>query len=187
MRFLFRLIVLVFAAAALVAAGLWYVASRGVSARTEPTRLEEALAVKLRTLAIPSSARSMANAVPDSAGTIAEALEHYADHCAMCHGNDGRGQTDLGRGLYPKPPDLRQSRTQSLSDGELFYIIQNGVRFTGMPAFSDTHTTEDSWELVRFIRHLPSLTPAELERLDRLHPAGPAEREEEPHRHHGSS
>lgn len=182
MRFLFRLFVLVVAAAVLLAAGLWYVASRGVSARTEPTRLEEALAVRLRTFATPSSARSMTNAVPDSAATIAEALEHYGDHCAMCHGKDGSGRTDLGRGLYPKPPDLRQARTQSLTDGELFYIIQNGVRFTGMPAFSDTHTTEDSWELVRFIRHLPSLTPGELERLDK-----PAEREEEPPHRHGRS
>ena len=62
---------------------------------------------------------------------------HFADHCASCHGNDGRGNTEMGRNLYPKAPDMRQSGTQHLSDGELYWIIENGVRLTGMPAWGD--------------------------------------------------
>lgn len=175
MRFLFRLFVLLLAGLAIAAAGLWYLASRGVSARAEPTRLEEALAVRLRAFATPAGAKSARNPTPDNLDVLAEGREHFADHCGGCHGNDGSGRTELGRGLYPKPPDMRLERTQSLSDGEIFYIIQNGVRFTGMPAFAGVHGEEDSWELVRFIRHLPSMTPGELEQMKKQDRARPAE------------
>ncbi len=181
MRLLLRLVVLLLAIVAVGAAGLWYLSSRGLSARAEPTRLEEALAVRLLAFATPAGAKTTKNPTPDDAGTRRAALEHFADHCAACHANDGSGQTDLGKGLYPKPPDLRAERTQSLSDGELFYIIQNGVRFTGMPAFADVHGAEDSWHLVRFIRHIPSLTPAELERIQKANPIKPEDEEAEHH------
>ncbi len=184
MRFLFRLFVLLLTLAALAAAGLWYLDSLGVSARTEPTRFEEAVALRLRSFATPADAKSTRNPTPDDAATLREGLEHFADHCASCHGEDGGGHTDLGRGLYPKPPDLRGERTQSLSDGELFYIIQNGVRFTGMPAFADVHSAEDSWHLVRFIRHVPSLTPQEREQIRKLNPVK-AEAEAQEHHHNG--
>src|SRR5262249_62056227 len=82
--------------------------------------------------------------------------------------------------LYHKPPDMRQAGTQNLSDGELFYIIQNGVRFTGMPAFgTDNSHDQDSWKLVRFIRHLPELTDEELARMKEMNPKSPADLQEE--------
>jgi mono/diheme cytochrome c family protein len=183
MGFLFRLVVLVLAIVAIGAAGLWYLSSRGVSARAEPTRLEEAVALRLRSLATPSDAKSRRNPTPDNAASLTAGLEHFADHCALCHGNDGSGQTPVGQGLYPKPPDLRAERTQLLSDGELFYIIENGVRFTGMPAFGESHGEQDTWHLVRFIRHVPSLTPKELERIAKLNPIKPEAEAEEEHRH----
>ncbi len=99
-----------------------------------------------------------------------------------CHANDGSGNTDIGRGLYPKPPDMRQSETQSLSDGELYYIIHNGVRFTGMPAFGEETSNgqdADSWKLVYFVRHLPMITAQELEEMKKMNPKSPAELEEE--------
>ena len=88
----------------------------------------------------------------------------------------------MGHGLYPKPPDLRGQHTQKLSDGELFWIIENGVRFTGMPAFggSNEHgSADDSWKLVRFIRHLPQLTMEERMEMERYNPKGPDDRTEE--------
>jgi len=88
----------------------------------------------------------------------------------------------MGHGLYPKPPDLRGPRTQKLSDGELFWIIENGVRFTGMPAFGgmgEHGNGEDSWKLVRFIRHLPQLTMEERMEMERYNPKGPDDRTEE--------
>ena len=86
----------------------------------------------------------------------------------------------IGRNLYPKPPDLRLEQTQKLADGEIFWIIENGVRFTGMPAFGGAHRSEeDSWKLVRFIRHLPQLSPEERMEMERYNPKGPGDREEE--------
>jgi mono/diheme cytochrome c family protein len=123
----------------------------------------------------------MKNPVADSAEVQRAARLHFADHCAVCHGNDGSGETAMGSGMYPKPPDLRAEHTQKLSDGELFWIIENGVRFTGMPAFGggEHNNPEDSWKLVRFMRHLPQLTAQERMEMERYNPKGPEEREEE--------
>ncbi|HEX4543805.1 MAG TPA: c-type cytochrome [Candidatus Acidoferrum sp.] len=160
----------------------------GLSSRATPTRLEAIIARNARHLAIPSNARAAQNPVLDSAEVQRDARLHFADHCAICHANDGSGQTLMGNGLYPKPPDLRLSRTQELSDGELFWIIENGVRFTGMPAFSSNgnHANSenhggpiDSWKLVHFIRHLPRLTTDERLEMERHNPKGPEERKEE--------
>ena len=107
----------------------------GLSAKATPTRLEAFAARNARHLAIPRNARLMEDPVLDSPEIQREARLHFADHCAICHGNDGSGDTPIGDGLFPKPADLRRPATQNLSDGELFWIIENGVRFTGMPAF----------------------------------------------------
>jgi mono/diheme cytochrome c family protein len=184
-RLLFRTLVLLFVAFAL-AAGLtyWYIQRAApFSARAEPTRLETAVALRLRHLSIPAAERGKANPLPANAENLREGLEHFADHCAVCHGNSGAGDTQIGRGLYPKPPILREARTQSLSDGELFAIIQNGIRFTGMPAFGGTgaeHDVQDSWRLVHFIRHLPKITDKELAEMEKLNPRAPAEAPEDP-------
>lgn len=135
-------------------------------------RVLGALVWLLRALAIPSAAARRENPVPASADVIAKGLAHFADHCASCHANDGSGTTALGKGLYPRAPDLRLPGTQQLSDGTLFYIIENGVKLTGMPAWG-TGTSEGeaaSWHLVRFIRHLPALSEAELQHMEALNP-----------------
>ncbi len=155
----------------------------GLSARATPTRLEAVLARNARHLAIPSNARLAQNPVLESPEDLREARLHFADHCAICHANDGSGHSDIGDGLYPKPPDLRLAQTQNLTDGELFWIIENGVRFTGMPAFSTNGGNhgggQDSWKLVHFIRHLPHLTVAERLEMERYNPKGPEDRAEE--------
>jgi len=97
-------------------------------------------------------------------------MEHFSDHCATCHSNDGGGQTLFGKGLYPKPPDLRAAGTQNKSHGELYYTIDNGVRLSGMPAFSEAHSAAQTWRLVLFIRHLPQITPEELNEMKGLNP-----------------
>ncbi len=125
------LFMLVFA----VALGAFVVVRHGISARDQPTRVEIFVARRLRHLAIPLAARQMSNPEPASPATVKAGMEHFADHCATCHGNDGRGDTEIGKNLYPKAPDMTSEDTQSLSDGELFYIIENGVRLTGMPAW----------------------------------------------------
>jgi mono/diheme cytochrome c family protein len=151
----------------------------GVSASATPTKTEAFLARHARRLAMPSNARATVNPIAPTAENLREARLHFADHCAICHGNDGNGDTMLGRGMYPKPPDLRMANTQNLSDGELFWTIEHGVRFTGMPAFGGHGATDDSWKLVLFIRHLPQLTPYERMEMSRYNPKGPDDHEEE--------
>ena len=154
----------------------------GISARSEPGTAEGMVARRLRSLAIPRAAHDRQSVVAQSREVARAGLAHFADHCAVCHGNDGSGQTEMGRGLYPRPPDMRKDATQALSDGDLFYIIENGVRFTGMPAW-DTGTPEGeqaSWHLVQFIRHLPTLTEDELAEMRAMNPKSAIEwRDEE--------
>ena len=157
--------------------GLWYFLSTGVSAKAQPGRLEEFIARRVRNMAIFRHARSLTNPVEYSGDVIAEGRAHFADHCATCHANNGSGDTDIGKGLWPKAPDLRLPQTQNLTDGELFWIIENGVRFTGMPAWSTgtKESEEASWHLVHFIRRLPRMTAEELEDMEYLNPRSPAE------------
>jgi mono/diheme cytochrome c family protein len=135
---------------------------RGFSALGTPSAVEEFAATTARKLALPSSYRQLRNPLTPSTENIRGGMEHFSYHCSECHSNDGGGQTVFGKGLYPKPPDLRAAGTQNKSDGELYYTIENGVRLSGMPAFHGTHTVPQTWRLVLFIRHLPQITPEEL-------------------------
>jgi len=149
----------------------------GISAKVEPTNFELAVARGLLRFGIPDASRRLRNPEPSSREVLAAGRAHFADHCAICHGNDGGGQTEMGRNLYPRVPDLRLPHTQQLTDGELFYIIENGIRLTGMPGWGEgsEESGRASWHLVAFIRHLPHLTPAEKLEMDRLSPKSPHE------------
>ena len=137
------------------------------------------LAAYARDIAMPSSAKTLKNPIRLSLYVQHGAMAHFADHCAVCHADNDSGQTMFGKGMYQKPPDLRQSRTQNRTDGEIFSIIENGIRMSGMPAFGGADTADDSWKLVNFIRHLPQLTPAEETQIESLSPKSPEELQEE--------
>ena len=175
---------LLLVACAVVLGGLaaYAIASRGLSTRVPPSAVEASIARAMRRLATPSAMREARNPVDVTPEVMDEALAHFADHCATCHANDGSGATPMGRSFYPPAPDMRQARTQELTDGELFSIIENGIRLTGMPAWG-TGTPEGergSWALVHFIRKLPSLTADDVARMEALNPRSPQEfREEE--------
>jgi mono/diheme cytochrome c family protein len=152
--------------------GLAWLWTSGIGTRTPPGPIETAASRTARSLMIPAGARALPNPEPATSENIRSGLEHWADHCASCHANDGSGNTEMGRALYPPAPDMRLAATQNLSDGELFYIIENGVKLTGMPAWG-TGTPEgarDSWHLVQFIRRLPDLSEAELAEMEELNP-----------------
>lgn len=152
----------------------------GFSAADEPTAVEVLLARTMRRLAVPAALKDAKNPLPATPEILAEGLAHFADHCALCHGNDGKGQTAMGPNFYPKVPDLTLPGTQSQSDGELFAVIENGVRLTAMPSFGSgtAASAYGSWSLVHFIRHLPELTPDELTRMEALNPKSPAQWEQ---------
>lgn len=151
------------------------IASRGLSTRVAPSAIEESIALAMRGLATPRALRTAVNPVEPSPAVIEEGLAHFADHCASCHANDGSGDTAMGRSFYPPAPDMRAARTQALSDGELFSIIEHGIRLTGMPAWG-TGTSEGergSWGLVHFIRRLPALTADDVARMESMNPTSP--------------
>jgi len=175
------LLVLVGGAGVIASVLAYTVVRRGLSAHEEPSRVEEVLARAMRRLATPQAMRTRQNPVEPTEAVLQEALGHYADHCAVCHANDGSGETEIGAGLYPKAPDMRGAVTQSLSDGELFSIIEHGIRLTGMPAWG-TGTPEGeraSWGLVHFVRRLPTLSSDDVERMEALNPKTPAQLKEE--------
>jgi mono/diheme cytochrome c family protein len=155
------------------------IARRGFSAHDEPSRIEATMARAMRRWAVPSDLREKKNPVPLTPQVLAEARAHFADHCATCHGNDGKGG-GMGKQMYPKTPDMTLATTQSVSDGELFSIIENGVRLTGMPGFGSgtAESAYGTWSLVHFIRHLPKLSPEEMAEMQKLNPKSPEEWQE---------
>ena len=155
-------------------------ASNGFSARSDPSFMETLAAEQARGMAMPAAARNRKNPVAKSQEVLDEGMAHWADHCAVCHGNDGSGQADMGRQMYPHAPDMRKEGTQQLTDGELFYVIENGIRLSGMPAWGGSKVGEESsWKLVHFIRHLPGLSQTEIAQMEKLNPKGPEDKEME--------
>lgn len=164
-----------------LAAG-WAILGRasGYSTRQAASGLERWMARKARSAAMPVKAKALANPLANTPEVLAEARAHWADHCASCHANDGSGDNGMGKSMYPPAPDMRLDETQNKSDGELFYVIQNGIRLTGMPAWGTPgRDDEDSWKLVHFIRHLPHLSFEERKEMEKLNPKSPQDREEE--------
>ena len=160
--------------------GLALLRSHGFSTRTPPTAAERVVAQAIRRWSVPAAMRHAINPVPFSGDVWTAARAHFADHCAACHANDGSGHVEIGRNLYPRAPDMRLADTQNLTDGEIYWIIENGVRLTGMPAWGDGGSDDvDTWKLVWFIRHLPHLTPQDVQIMKTLNPKTSSELEEE--------
>ena len=179
-RFTIALII-VLALVLLGAATLLGMLRKGFSAADEPSAIEAFMATTMRRYAVPSDLKNAKNPLPFTPEILAEGRAHFADHCATCHGNDGKGKTSMGQNFYPKVPDMTLTRTQSQSDGELFATIENGIRLTAMPAFGSgtAESAYGSWGLVHFIRHLPKITPSEVVEMEKLNPKSPEECQEQ--------
>ena len=176
-----RLIVLVVVVVAAIGVAGLFTRGVGFTARTKAWPLEETVMRGARAWATPTAIRRRSNPVALSDDVLKAGRDHWADHCATCHANDGSGDTPLGRSLYPPAPDMRGAWTQGMSDGELFYVIERGIPFTGMPAWG-TGTPEGeraSWTLVRFIRHLSALSPDDVSAMEALNPKSPADAKRE--------
>src|SRR5207253_195373 len=154
------------AAAVLLMFGLAYryVVSGGMTARQRPWAFESIVAQKLVDLGIGRAARGRKNpasAAPDSAD-VAAGRDVYRERCLSCHGADGKGGTAAGGGMFPPPADVSRAglEARKRTDGELFFIVRNGVRNTGMPAWPLSEG--EIWDVVAYLRNLP-LTAAEGE------------------------
>ena len=134
---------------------------RGFRATATPPALEVSLARRIRNFAIPSDESDKKNPVPLNSESLRQARDLFLNRCATCHGVDGSGRTPIGGSTYPRVPDLRSPATQNLTDGEIHYIIENGVQLTGMPALGGTGSSASVWQLVLLIRSLRALSPVE--------------------------
>ena len=157
----FLFVVLVVLAAAIL--GGVVLVGRGFRATTVPSKWEVVVARTVRNLAIPTHERNQQSPLAATASNTSQGREAYLAQCAGCHGIDGSGKTPIGANLYPRVPDLRADPTQSLTDGDIHYIIESGVQLTGMPAWGEPHkeSSADSWKLVLFIRSLRPLNRQE--------------------------
>lgn len=110
------------------------------------------MAALSRALALPGGENALKNPYPDTPQVLAAARSQFHTQCALCHNDNGDGRTSMGQSLYPKPPDLR-GLTQNKSDGAIFFSIRNGIRMSGMPAWSQDSDLE-IWGLVSLIRSM---------------------------------
>jgi mono/diheme cytochrome c family protein len=127
------------------------------TAHKKPSAIETALATMAKDMVIPVEAEDLKNPLSDSQQVLDDGRQVYLQTCAVCHAADGRGQTALGQGMYPPAMDLRSPHVQHWNDSEMFWIIQNGVRMTGMASWKGAITPNDTWKLVIFVRHLPEM------------------------------
>jgi mono/diheme cytochrome c family protein len=130
-----------------------------------PGALEKRLAGIALDRAVAKRAPDRKNPVAASPETLARALRGYREMCVVCHGAPGVDPSEIGEGLNPPAPDLTLPRVQARTDGELYWIVSNGIRMTGMPAFGPTHKEEAIWRMVAFVRHLPELSKEEEKAL----------------------
>jgi mono/diheme cytochrome c family protein len=137
-----------------------------VGATVAPSGLERKLATLAVDRSVARRAPRDANPVAATPGSIARGLAHYRAMCVTCHGAPGVDPSEIGEGLNPPAPDLTLVKVQKRPDGQLFWLVQNGIRMTGMPAFGPTHDDEEIWKIVTFLRHLPQLTPEETKALE---------------------
>ncbi len=156
-------IIIVLAALVGLAGGLLYhyIVTGGLIARQKPPALETFVARELVKLSIPRTARELINPLGTTEAAVTAGRDLYHKFCEVCHGYDGKGKTAAGGGLYPPPASLSRAASMKRTDGELFYLIRNGIRNTAMPGWQ--LPDEETWQLVSYIRRLPvtaSLEPA---------------------------
>ncbi len=128
-----------------------------LTALQEPGPLETRITNLAKRLVIRrASSRGIPPRPIDTKASVETGGTHYGLDCGICHGAGGSAQMPAGRWMYPRATDLTSKQVQSYSDQELFWIIKNGIRFTGMPAFGKVETADNIWGLVNYVRTLPS-------------------------------
>jgi mono/diheme cytochrome c family protein len=127
-----------------------------LSALPEPGRVETYLATRAKHMLVRRSSREgIPPPLKDIPSSVAEGEKLFGVECATCHGLNGRTPTDAGRWMYPRAADLDSPETQNYSGRELFWIVKNGIRLSGMPAFGKVESDEHVWHLVNYVRSLP--------------------------------
>ncbi len=141
---------------------LWVVSGAfNVAATSRAGFIERAIAEFGREESVDNHAQKMTNPYANDPSVLPAGLKAYREDCMTCHGVPGVERSDIAKGLNPHPPHLAWKGFAHMPDGEMFWVIKNGYRMTGMPGFGPTHSDEQIWQIVSFVRHLPNLTPEE--------------------------
>lgn len=175
MRFLSGIIfgILLIAAGA---AAIVFTGSFNTSAEDPPSKMERRLAEFALNKSVARRAPNRKNPLPATPETLRGGLAHFRENCVICHGAPGVDPGEIGQGLNPGAPDLTLPRVQARTDGQLYWLVDEGIRMTGMPAFGPTHGENELWQIVAFLRHLPEITEEEKAQLK-------GKREEAEHHH----
>lgn len=138
--------------------------SLNVGADIKPGLIERMLAPWSKDRSVERHMPKMKDPYMGDPSAIAEGMDHYRENCLICHGAPGAPITEISQGLNPPAPSLGREESDT-PDGELFWVTKHGIRYTSMPAFGLTHSDEEIWKIVAFLRHLPELTAEEKEFL----------------------
>jgi mono/diheme cytochrome c family protein len=152
-------VMLLLGAGAVIYAGFYDVAATSPHWPATAWLLEVA---RFRSIKAQAAGIAMPRGLEDPAKVII-GVEHYAAHCAVCHGAPGVPKGDIAHGLYPPPPDLAKA-APLYSPGELFWILKHGIKMTGMPSSSD-HSDDELWATVGFLEKLPGMSEQDYAKL----------------------
>lgn len=142
--------------------GLVLVTGTFNTAATAPIgRVEDKVATLALNRSVKRRAKEMPNPIASPPQALRAGLSHFRANCLPCHGAPGVEEAEFAQGLNPPAPDLTTAKVQARPDGQLYWIVSEGIRMTGMPAFSGTHSREEIWHIVAFLRRLPELTEEE--------------------------
>jgi mono/diheme cytochrome c family protein len=147
------------------AAAILYTGSFNTSAEKPPGRMEKQIATFALNKSVARRAPNRKNPLPATPENLRGGLAHFRENCVICHGAPGVDPGEIGQGLNPGAPDLTLPRVQARTDGQLYWLVDEGIKMTGMPAFGPTHDENEIWKIVAFLRHLPEITPEETAQL----------------------
>jgi mono/diheme cytochrome c family protein len=145
--------------------GFIFATGRFNVAATAPPDMIDKVAPWALDKALERRSKDVTDPIAKDAGAIARGMTHYHENCLPCHGAPGIEPAEFHEGLNPSPPDIDAPALQHDTDAELFWVIKNGIRMTGMPAFGANHKDDEIRDIVAFVRHAPQITDAERQKL----------------------
>ncbi len=114
--------------------------------------------------AVVAKAASVDEPPPFTDDMITDGFQHYDEMCTGCHGGPDIDRSEIGKGLNPQPPNLAAA-VKAWTPRQLFWIVEHGVKMTGMPSFGMTHTDKEVWSIVAFIEKLAEMSPGQYQRM----------------------
>lgn len=149
-----RLVAVIIVVVVLGALAYW-ITTADISAVGSPGKLETSIADSMREWYIGRGAKNVpAPTVANNAESISQGEALYSMSCAQCHGMDARKPMPIGEWMNPRVPNLSSADTQEMSDKEIFWVIKNGIRLSGMPGFAKLSTDAEIWQMTYYVRSL---------------------------------